>query len=303
MAFLRQPFHRRGKVIAMELIDTHQHLILRDQLGYEWTEEIPAIASGIFDQGVYASEANGCNIVATIFMESGVDDIDYQNEARLVSRLVGTGDPRMLGVIAGCRPETDEGFDAWLEECRDLNVVGFRRILQVMPDDLSRGETYRRNIRKIGQAGYPVDLCFDGRQLPIAYDLVRAAPDTIFVLDHCGRPDIAGGDVSVWRRDMTRLAELPNLCIKFSGLPSYCHQSKSKISSIKSYSDAVIDLFGPRRMLWGGDWPVINIGGGLFDWVMLTSYLLSELSSDEQSLIGIQNASDIYLGSHAIYQG
>lgn len=283
----------------MDLIDTHQHLILRDRLGYAWTEDIPAIASGIFDQSVYASEADGCDIVATIFMESGVDDVDYQNEARLVSQFVGSGDPRMLGVIAGCRPETDQGFDAWLEECRDLNVVGFRRILQVMPDDLSRSETYRRNIRKIGQAGYPVDLCFDGRQLPIAYDLVRAAPETLFVLDHCGRPDIAGGDFSVWRRDMARLAELPNLRIKLSGLPSYCDQTGSRIAGIKPYSDAVLDLFGPRRTLWGGDWPVIDIGGGLFDWVKLTSNLLSELSDDEQNLIGTQNARDIYLGSRA----
>lgn len=283
----------------MDLIDTHQHLILRDRLGYAWTEDIPAIASGIFDQSVYASEADGCDIVATIFMESGVDDVDYQNEARLVSQFVGSGDPRMLGVIAGCRPETDQGFDAWLEECRDLNVVGFRRILQVMPDDLSRSETYRRNIRKIGQAGYPVDLCFDGRQLPIAYDLVRAAPETLFVLDHCGRPDIAGGDFSVWRRDMARLTELPNLRIKLSGLPSYCDQTGSRIAGIKPYSDAVLDLFGPRRTLWGGDWPVIDIGGGLFDWVKLTSNLLSELSDDEQNLIGTQNARDIYLGSRA----
>lgn len=201
----------------------------------------------------------------------------------------------MLGVIAGCRPETDQGFDAWLEECRDLNVMGFRRILQVMPDDLSRSETYRHNIRKIGKAGYPVDLCFDGRQLAIAYELVRASPDTFFLLDHCGRPDIAGGDFEAWRLDMTRLAELPNLSIKFSGLPSYCDQSGSKTTAISAYSDTVLNLFGPRRMLWGGDWPVINLGGGLSEWVELTRLLLSNLSSDEQRLIGKRNAAAIYL--------
>jgi predicted TIM-barrel fold metal-dependent hydrolase len=281
--------------MGIELIDTHQHLILRDRLGYAWTEEVPAIASGLFDQQVYAGQSAGSNIVATIFMESGVDDVDYQKEARLVSKLVGTGAPAMLGVIASCRPETDSGFDAWLEECGDLNVVGFRRILQVMPDDLSRSESYRQNVRKIGAAGYPVDICFDGRQLSIAYDLVRAAPETMFVLDHCGRPDIAGGDFAAWRADMVKLAELPNLWVKLSGLPTYCDLSGSKITGVKPYSDSVLELFGPSRMVWGGDWPVIDVGGGLSAWVKMTPDLLSGLSNDELRLIGTQNAKDIYL--------
>ncbi|MCS4244416.1 putative TIM-barrel fold metal-dependent hydrolase [Rhizobium sp. BIGb0125] len=282
--------------MATELIDTHQHLILRGDLGYAWTEEVPAIASGTFDQNVYAEQAAGCNITATIFMESGVDDVDYQSEARLVSRLVGSGYPKMLGVIASCRPETDEGFDAWLEECGDLNVVGFRRILQVMPDDLSRSETYRRNVRKIGKAGYPVDLCFDGRQLSIAYDLVRADPDTVFILDHCGRPDIASGDFAAWRQEMIKLSELPNFWVKLSGLPTYCHPSGSKIDDVKPYSDTVLELFGPSRMVWGGDWPVIDVGGGLANWVNITTELLSGLSADERQLIGTLNAKQVYLG-------
>lgn len=282
--------------MATDLIDTHQHLILRGQLGYAWTQEVPAIASGTFDQSVYAEQATGCNITATIFMESGVDDVDYQNEARLVSKLVGSGNLKMLGVIASCRPETDDGFDAWLEECGDLNVVGFRRILQVMPDDLSRSETYRRNVRKIGKAGYPVDLCFDGRQLSIAYDLVRADPDTVFILDHCGRPDIAGGDFAAWHQEMIKLAELPNFWVKLSGLPTYCDQSGSKIDGVKPYSDTVLELFGPSRMVWGGDWPVIDVGGGLATWVNITTELLSGLSTDERQLIGTLNARQIYLG-------
>ena len=282
--------------MATDLIDTHQHLILRGDLGYAWTEEVPAIASGTFDQNVYAEQAAGCNITATIFMESGVDDVDYQNEARLVSRLVGSGSPKMLGVIASCRPETDDGFDAWLEECGDLNVVGFRRILQVMPDELSRSETYRRNVRKIGNAGYPIDLCFDGRQLSIAYDLVRADPDTVFILDHCGRPDIAGGDFAAWRHEMIKLSELPNFWVKLSGLPTYCNPSGSKIDDVKPYSDTVLELFGPSRMVWGGDWPVIDVGGGLANWVDITTELLSGLSADERQLIGTLNARQVYLG-------
>lgn len=279
----------------MDLIDTHQHLILRDRLGYAWTDEIAAISTGLLGRQAYAVDAGG-GISATIFMESGVDDADYQDEARLVSTMVGTGDLPMLGQIASCRPETDTGFDAWLEECRDLNVVGFRRILQVMPDDLSRDETYRRNIRKIGAAGWPVDLCFDARQLPIAWDLVRACPETRFVLDHCGTPDIAGGDFLTWRADMARLAELPTLWVKMSGLPAYCGHLGGTVAKIQPYTDAVLDLFGPSRMLWGGDWPVVKLGNGLSDWISMTRALLLPLSKDEQVLITSGNCRAFYIG-------
>ncbi len=283
----------------MSLIDTHQHLILRGSLGYAWTADSPAIATGVFDRDVYAQDSCETDIIATIFMESGVDDADYQKEARLVSQMVGTGTIPMLGQIASCRPEINDGFDAWLEECRDLNVVGFRRILQTMPDDLSRSEMYRRNVRKIGAAGWPVDLCFAARQLPIASELIQACMDTIFVLDHCGTPDIAGRDFAVWRGDMERLAASRNLWIKMSGLPAYCGKAVADLDDMKPYVDAVADIFGADRMVWGGDWPVVNLGGGLPHWCSLTRQLLLSASEDERAAIGYRNVRKLYKGSKA----
>ena len=58
----------------------------------------------------------------------------------------------MLGQIASIRPETDAGFDPWLEEAQGLNVVGFRPILHVVPDDVSQSATFRANLHRIGRA-------------------------------------------------------------------------------------------------------------------------------------------------------
>ena len=90
----------------MDLIDTHQHLILRDRIGYAWTEEFP-ILSGDFTREDYAGLVAGTGVRATIFMETGVDDADYQAEARMVAGMVGTsvGGVAMLGQIASIRPE------------------------------------------------------------------------------------------------------------------------------------------------------------------------------------------------------
>ena len=84
-------------------------------------------------------------------METGVDDADYQAEARLVAGMVGQSG--LLGQVASCRPEEDAGFEAWLDECEGLQVHGFRRILHVMPDELSQTPTFRRNLARIGARG------------------------------------------------------------------------------------------------------------------------------------------------------
>jgi predicted TIM-barrel fold metal-dependent hydrolase len=135
----------------MDLIDTHQHLIDRDRLGYGWTAGIPALAQGDYTVANYRDLTQGLGVVGTLFMESAVDDADFQAEARLVAALVGQDG--MLGQIASCRPETDAGFDAWLDEAPTLQVKGYRRVLHVVPDDLSQSETFRANLRKIGGTG------------------------------------------------------------------------------------------------------------------------------------------------------
>lgn len=276
----------------MKLIDTHQHLILPDRLGYAWTTGIPALAGASFTPADYAGLTNGKGVIGTVFMETGVDDADYQTEARLIADLVGQGG--MLGQIASCRPEEDAGFDAWLEECEDLHVVGFRRILHVVDEGISQSQTFRKNLKKIGQRGLPFDLCFFARQHGLAEDLLASCPDQVFVLDHCGNPDIASGAFAPWAESLRRLAGFPNLFIKFSGIPTNCAGRPVTADLLQPYFDHMLDCFEPSRILWGGDWPVVNINSTLPDWIDLTRDLCRGLSDAEQDQIGQSIAITVY---------
>lgn len=275
----------------MQLIDTHQHLILRQSIGYGWTAGVPALATGDFTPADYEVLTAGRGVIGTVFMETGVDDDSFRAEARLVAGLVGG---RMLGQIASCRPETDAGFDDWLAECDGLRVVGHRRILHESPDDLSQSATFRRNLRKIGARGRPFDLCFLARQLPVAVELVQACPDQAYVLDHCGVPDIAAGAFEVWAQGITALAALPQVVLKLSGITRYCAPGTASAALLRPWVDHVLASFGPKRMLWGSDWPVVNLGAGLPGWIDMTRQLLDGLSADEQADIGTGTARRVY---------
>ena len=160
----------------LPLLDTHQHLIYPDALEYGWTAELPALAGRAFTLEDYRALTAGAGVAGTIFMEAAVDHDDHHAETEMVAELARRPGSGILGIISSIRPENAPGFDAWVEEGRDLGVVGYRRILHVVPDDVSRSETFRANIRKLGQRGLPFDLCFLARQLPIALELRGPAP-------------------------------------------------------------------------------------------------------------------------------
>ena len=276
----------------MDFIDTHLHLIHRDRLGYAWTSGIPALATGDFTMADYLALTSGQGVGGMVFMEAGVDDADYQDEARMVAALVGRDG--LLAQIASCRPEVDAGFDAWLYECAGLHVCGFRRILHVMPDQLSQTTTFRRNLAKIGARGWAFDICVLARQLPIAKDLALACPDQPLVLDHCGVPDVAGGAFDDWARGIDAMAALPNVHLKLSGITAYCAPGTANEATLQPWVDHAINAFGADRVLWGSDWPVVNLGVGMPDWITLTRTLLARRTEGEQSDIVQGTARRVY---------
>ena len=278
----------------ISLLDTHQHLVYREKASYGWTKDIPPLAEGNFTLDDYKTLTEGLGIGGTLFMETGVDDPDYQQETRFVKSLAENADNGMIGLISSIRPESDEAFETWLEETIEMGVAGYRRILHVMPDDTSQSDIFRKNVRKIGVSGKTFDICFLPGQLPIACELAKACENTKLILNHCGVPDIAGNGLDPWRQDIKALAQIPNVICKLSGLMAYCTPGTSSLETIEPYVDHALNCFGPNRMVWGSDWPVVNLAKGLPEWIAVTRKILDKLSADEASSIAYGTAQTVY---------
>ena len=96
----------------IKLLDTHQHLVYRDVAGYSWTKDIPPLAENSFTIPDYKNLTAGLGIGGTIFMESGVDDPDYQKETRFVDSLSKDLNNGLIGLIVSIRPEKDDNFSS-----------------------------------------------------------------------------------------------------------------------------------------------------------------------------------------------
>lgn len=277
------------------LFDTHQHLLYRGRFRYSWTDSIGELATGEFELSDYRDSAASAEISKTLFMEAGVDDEFWQDETRFLLALANKPSNKIAGIVAGCRPESDaDSFDAWLEELASTAVVGFRRILHVEPDELSRSTQFVRNIRQLGRHGKTFDMCFLERQLPSAVSLAQACDNTQLILDHCGVPDVASGQLNAWKEGILQLAALPNVNCKLSGVIAYCSANQPLRETIQPYIEHCIEAFGWDRLVWGSDWPVCNMTADLSAWASIFRELLAAESADVRNAVFMSNAERIY---------
>jgi len=274
----------------LRIIDTHLHLIYPDQLTYPWITPGHAL-NRPWTVEQYFAEARRLGIDAALHMEVDVAEDQIEDETRFVTSL-----PGIIGAIAACRPEHVD-FTAHIErilEAGQGRVRGFRRVLHVAPDDLSKSDLFVENLRLLGTLGLPFDLCLRSDQLPIASRLARLAPDVTFVLDHCGNPDIEGQGLDPWRGQLSEIAIFPNIICKVSGLVSHC-ASGWTAETLRPYVEHVITSFGWDRVVWGSYHPVATMTGGtLTDWVNATQAIVSGASDDEKAALFHRNAERVW---------
>ncbi|MET0596702.1 MAG: amidohydrolase [Mesorhizobium sp.] len=271
------------------IVDTHLHIIDRSALRYPWLAGVPALDRD-FSYEDYALQARRAGIGSVLHMEVDVDAADIDAETVYVSGLAAQSASLLAGAIAACRLE-EEGFASALDRaCRDPFVKGFRRVLHVMPDELSESPVFRENLKRLSGTGLTFDLCVLPRQLPRAAALADLAPDVQFVLDHCGIPDIRGGALQSWREAISDIARRPNLVAKISGVVAYADPADWTVETLRPYVEHTIESFGWDRVVWGSDWPVCTLGGGLATWVAATHALTAGASAEERGKLLSGNA-------------
>ncbi|MCZ4290643.1 amidohydrolase family protein [Hoeflea alexandrii] len=275
------------------IIDTHLHVVDPWTLDYPWLATVPALNQG-WPYSAYELEARRAGIARTLHMEVDVAPERIEDETNYIATLAQRPDSLIAGAIASCRPEEPE-FAAYLERQRHNPLVkGFRRVLHVMPDEVSEQPLFRDNIKRMAGSGLTFDLCVLPRQLPNAMALADLAPDVTFILDHCGVPDIKGDARQPWQDHITELARRPNVVAKISGVIAYADPETWIADTLRPWVEHTISSFGWDRVVWGSDWPVCTLGGGLMAWVAATHALTNGASGDEKQKLLAGNARRIW---------
>ena len=276
----------------MERIDTHQHLLLPGTFNYPWVSDFEPL-QGRFGLEKYGAAAKGCSISGSIFMEVDVEEGQIADEARYFCRLSEDPANRIQGVIAGGRPEGPD-FQKHLDNIAHASLKGIRRVLHVVPDELSEAPDFRSHVATLGKQNLTFDICVRADQLAMATALADACPDTQFILDHCGGPAIDKAAFESWKEAIEEIARRDNVAAKISGIPASAPSGMADARTLRPWVENTIEAFGWDRVLWGGDWPVCTLNGTLLDWCRtLDEILVSESTQNRQKLFN-SNAQRIY---------
>jgi predicted TIM-barrel fold metal-dependent hydrolase len=275
------------------ILDTHLHLIDRSVLSYPWLSGEPALNQD-FELERYQVEAFRCGIGSALHMEVDVAENQIEDESEQVKRLAARPNSPLIGAISSCRPERAD-FPAFLErQLANSLVKGFRRVLHVVPDDVSLSLLFRANVARLSGTGRPFDLCVRPDQIDTAIALVDRCPDVQFVLDHCGAPKIKEREEHPWRERIAELARRPNVAVKISGVVAYADAESWTLDDIRPYVEHAIASFGWDRVVWGSDWPVCTQTASLSIWVAATHAIVKDCSLDERARLFRANATRIW---------
>jgi L-fuconolactonase len=152
----------------------------------------------------------------------------------------------------------------------------------------------QRGLAAVKAAGLAYDILVRSRELPAALQTVRAHPDTRFIVDHIAKPDIKAGELEPWASRMRPLADVPNICIKVSGMITEADWDTWTPPDLEPYVHRLLEWFGPQRLMFGSDWPVCTVAGTYGDVYDAAVQALGDLSDEDRSWIFGRTATEAY---------
>lgn len=277
------------------IIDTHQHLWHRDQFRLPWIEP-GSVLDRDYTVADYLDEAQGLDIAMTVYMEVDVAEEQQADEAAwAVDMCRNTTHPTVAAVVSG-RPASPV-FERYLSTAlRAPEIVGLRQVLhgKSTPPGYCLQPAFIRGIQGLGERGLTFDLCMRAAELPDAAMLIDECPETEFVLDHCGNPQILEADQSAWMRDIAMVAERPNVVCKISGILASARPGQWTATTIAPFVNRCVEVFGHDRVLFGGDWPVCWLAASLEEWVTALREVVSGWSPEDRRKLFYSNAMRVY---------
>jgi L-fuconolactonase len=141
------------------------------------------------------------------------------------------------------------------------------------------------------------DLVFDALVRPIHLPALRVRlqrhAHLRAVLDHAAKPEIKTGGLNRWAGEMEAIARESQVYCKLSGLLTEAGSAQAP-KDIEPYVEQVFACFGPDRILWGSDWPVLNAVGEYSDWLRISREMIERFAKGALYDVLARNAMRVY---------
>lgn len=267
----------------MQKLDAHCHFWRLDRGDYGWLAGIGGPLAPIradFLPGDYPGDAS----VIAVQAAPTLAETDF---------LLSLDDPRIRGVVGWV--DLADPASVGVLRARAGRLLGIRPMLQdIAADDWLLTVPHPEVLAEAAALGLRFDALVTRRHLAVLARFVTRNPGLAVVIDHAAKPQ--PGEQALWAQGMQALAALPGVHCKLSGLLTElpAEALRDPLPALRAILDPLLDWFGPERLIWGSDWPVLTLAAGYADWLELTESLLDPLPPEARAAIMGGNAARFY---------
>ncbi|MBV7393210.1 amidohydrolase family protein [Mameliella sediminis] len=276
----------------MAQVDAHHHFWHPARGDYGWMPVDHPVLTRPYHPVDLGPGLAATGVTRTILVQAApsVQETDY---------LLGIADctPHVAKVVGWINFEDPGQRDVLRRLARHPKFAGVRPMIQDIPDS---NWMLKPEVQWAYEEIISLDLSFDCLGFPRHLDpflkLLRRYPQMRAVLDHCLKPqlrDHSAENLAGWAEGMTRLAQDTGVFCKLSGLVTEADQMPSE-QLLRPYTDHVLDVFGPDRVMWGSDWPVARLRCDYAEWHDMAQRLTARLSPEDRDRVFGRTAEGFY---------
>lgn len=279
---------------SFPIIDTHVHFWDAGVHPIAWIRSSPMLDRAFLPPDLEA-DRDGVELGGFVFVEADVDAGLYLKEAAWAAQL-SEAERRLRAVVAHAPLEYGGAVGSELEKLAAQPIVkGVRRLIQGRDAAALCGDRgFREAVRMLPRFGLHFELCPTHDQMAPVLDLVRACPDVAFVLDHLGKPAVKAGRLEPWWQEIGELAADDRVVCKISGLVTEADHAAWTEDELSPFLDRALDAFGPERVMFGSDWPVMRQAVAYPRWVDIVDRAVADWSDADCRKLFVDNATRVY---------
>ena len=264
------------------MIDSHHHLWKYSRAEYGWITPDMRVLQRSFLPPDLETLMHHFGIEGTVAVQAR----QTIEETRWLLSLAKQH-PLIRGVV-GWVPLTDgarvkphlEHFSA------NKKLRGVRHVVHDEPDPrYILRDDFNAGVRELRAFALRYDILIFERHLPASIEFVDRNPNQIFIVDHIAKPRIKDKIISPWDRHMREMARREHVYCKLSGMVTEADLAHWKAADLQPYIDVVLEAFGPKRVMYGSDWPVVLRACDYARWFNTANQAIAKLSKDEQERI------------------
>jgi L-fuconolactonase len=273
------------------MIDSHHHLWKYSAAEYGWiTPEMSVIRRDFLPADLEPLMHHfGINGTVAVQARQTLDETAWLLELARQHELI-------RGVVGWVPLVEGDKVKPHLERfAGDRKLRGVRHVVQDEPDPryILRSD-FNRGVRALRDFKLRYDILIFERHLPAAIEFVDRHPNQVFILDHIAKPRIKEGVLKPWDANMRELAKRQNVYCKLSGMVTEADAKRWTAANLQPYIDVVLQAFGPKRLMYGSDWPVMLLAGDYVRWYDVVANNIAKLSKSEQDRIMGGTAAEAY---------